>query len=195
MWPFYLSGWRVSGSRSTEQAVHMDSGRIWLANGIEIRRRSQSLERLTIIRTSAISGHTVLPAERFSSCSDRQAKPFSSPSPGSGNQFPLPNALQCVRTRLFMASVGPAWRAILHWCVNCKCHCACCSFCFKDSLVPSAILFSSGRELEDVMNGFRDIAQLPMCARADDDTFVHIRKPALWGDTYWCFGNFLPFTC
>ena len=29
---------------------------------------------------------------------------------------------------------------------------------FKDILVPSAILFSSGRELEYVMNGFRDIA-------------------------------------
>ena len=66
---------------------------------------------------------------------------------------------------------------------------------FKDILVPSAILFSSGRELEDVMNGFRDIAQLPMSVGAEDDTFVHIRKPALWGDTYWCFGNFLPFTC
>ena len=37
------------------------------------------------------------------------------------------------------------------------------------------------------MNGFRDIAQLRMCVGAEDATFVHIKKPALWGDTYWCF--------
>ena len=62
---------------------------------------------------------------------------------------------------------------------------------FKDILVPSAIKVPSGRELEDVMNGFRDIAQLRMCAGAVDGTFVHIKKPALWGDTYWCFKNFI----
>ena len=65
----------------------------------------------------------------------------------------------------------------------------------KDILVPSAIIFSSGSELEDVMNGFRDIAQLPMCAGAEDDTFLHIKKPDLWGDTNWRFRNFSPFTC
>ena len=41
---------------------------------------------------------------------------------------------------------------------------------FKDILVPSAIQFPSGRELEDVMNGFQDIAQLRMCAGAVDGT-------------------------
>ena len=61
---------------------------------------------------------------------------------------------------------------------------------FKVILVLSAILFSSGRELEYVMNGFRDIAQLPMCAGNEDDKFVHTKKPALWGDTYWYFRNF-----
>ena len=58
---------------------------------------------------------------------------------------------------------------------------------YKDILVLSAIIISSGRELEYVINGFLDIAQLPMCAGAEDDTFVHIKKPAPWRDTYWCF--------
>ena len=53
---------------------------------------------------------------------------------------------------------------------------------FKDILVPSAIKFPSGRELEDVMNGFQGIAQLQMCAGAVDGTFVHIKKQALLGD-------------
>ena len=75
--------------------VHMDSGRKRLANGMEMRRHSQSLEKLTIICMSAISGHTVLTAERFSSCSGRQATPFSGPSPGSGNQLPLPTNFPC----------------------------------------------------------------------------------------------------
>ena len=105
MWPLYLSGWRVGGGRSIEQAVHMDSGRKRLANGIEMRRHSQCLERLTIIWMGAISVHTVLTAERFSSCFDRQAKPFSGPSTGSGKKFPLPRALRCVCTGLFMASL------------------------------------------------------------------------------------------
>ena len=105
MWPLYLSGWRVGVALSTEQTVHIDSGRKRLANGIEMRRHSQSLERLTIIWMSAISVHTVLTAEHFRSCSNRQAKPFSGPSPGSGNQFLLPSALQCVCTGLFMASL------------------------------------------------------------------------------------------
>ena len=60
---------------------------------------------------------------------------------------------------------------------------------FKVILVPSGILFSSGREQEDVMNGFRDIAPPPMCTGAEDDTFVHIKKPALLGDRYWCFSH------
>ena len=105
MWPLYLSGWRVGGARSTEQPVHMDSGRKRLANGIERRRHFQCLERLTIIWMSAISVHTVLTAERFRSCYNRQAKPFSGLSPGFGSQLPLPNALRCVCTGLFMASL------------------------------------------------------------------------------------------
>ena len=63
---------------------------------------------------------------------------------------------------------------------------------FKVILVHSAILFSSGREQQDVMNDFRDIAQQPMCTGAEDDTFVHIKKPALWGDTYCCFNHSNP---
>ena len=60
---------------------------------------------------------------------------------------------------------------------------------FKVILVPSGILFSSGREQEDVMNGFRDTTPPQMCTGGEDDTFVHIKKPALWGDTYWCFSH------
>eukprot|EP00117_Sycon_ciliatum_P014843 scpid34720/ scgid14937/ Putative nuclease HARBI1; Harbinger transposase-derived nuclease len=62
---------------------------------------------------------------------------------------------------------------------------------FKNILVPAAIKFPSGRELEDVIAGFSDLAQLPMCAGAIDGTFVHIKKPALWGDNYWCYKNFI----
>ena len=61
----------------------------------------------------------------------------------------------------------------------------------KASLVPTAIKFPSGTELDNVMAGFRDLAQLPMCAGAIDGTFVHIKKPALWGDNYWCYKNFI----
>ena len=51
----------------------------------------------------------------------------------------------------------------------------------KDILVPSAIKFPCGRELEDVMNGFRDIAQLPMCAGAVGGTFLHIKEASSVG--------------
>ena len=61
----------------------------------------------------------------------------------------------------------------------------------KASLVPTAIKFPSGTELDNVMAGFRDLAQLPMCGGAIDGTFVHIKKPALWGDNYWCYKNFI----
>ena len=61
----------------------------------------------------------------------------------------------------------------------------------KGTLVPSAFKFPSGRELDEVMSGFRDLAQLQMCAGAVDGTFVHMKKPALWGDNYWCYENFI----
>ena len=60
---------------------------------------------------------------------------------------------------------------------------------FKDIMEPSAIKFPSRCELEYLMNGFRDIAQLRVCAGAVDGTFVHIKKQAPWGDTYCCFTN------
>eukprot|EP00117_Sycon_ciliatum_P039940 scpid76492/ scgid29430/ Putative nuclease HARBI1; Harbinger transposase-derived nuclease len=41
------------------------------------------------------------------------------------------------------------------------------------------------------MTGFEDLANLRLCAGAIDGTFVHIKKPALWGDTYWCYKNFI----
>ena len=85
------------------------------------------------------------------------------------------------------------WRAVLHWSFNCPLHCAWCNCFFESlaSLVPTAIKFPSGTELDNVMAGFRDLAQLPMCAGAIDGTFVHIKKPALWGDNYWCYKNFI----
>ena len=44
--------------------------------------------------------------------------------------IPLPKALQCACTGLPMASLLTSWASYMHWCVNCTCRCACCSFCF-----------------------------------------------------------------
>ena len=72
------------------------------SNGIQMRRHPQIPEEADdylderYLRTYFVDSRTFqfLP---------RQAKPFSGPSPGSGIQFLLPNALQYVGTSLFMA--------------------------------------------------------------------------------------------
>ena len=55
----------------------------------------------------------------------------------------------------------------------------------KENIVKSAIKFPGGRELDTVIDGFEQVAGLPMCAGAIDGTFVHMLKPSIWGDTYW----------
>ena len=65
----------------------------------------------------------------------------------------------------------------------------------KASLVPTAIKFPSGTELDNVMAGFRDLAQLPMCAGAIDGTFVHIKNPLSGEITTGAIKTSLRFTC
>ena len=61
----------------------------------------------------------------------------------------------------------------------------------KNGMVKKFIKFPSAAKLQSVMAGFEAIAGLRMCAGAVDGTFVHMQKPAVWGDTYWCYRNFI----
>ena len=60
-----------------------------------------------------------------------------------------------------------------------------------ERLVSSSIKIPGGRKLDCTMAGFESIAGLPMCAGAIDGTFIHMQKPSVWGDTYWCYRNFI----
>ena len=62
----------------------------------------------------------------------------------------------------------------------------------KDVTVRSLIKFpAGGLELDSVMDGFEREGGLPMCAGAIDGSFVHMLKPSVWGDTYWCYKNYI----
>ena len=61
----------------------------------------------------------------------------------------------------------------------------------KDTLVTTCIKFPSGHQLDVTMASFQAAAGLPMCAGAIDSTFVHMLKPSVWGDTFWCYKNFI----
>ena len=57
-------------------------------------------------------------------------------------------------------------------------------------LVPKAIWFPSGRELDQVLLDFECLSGgggLPQCAGAVDGTFMRIRKPCVYGDASWCY--------
>ncbi len=57
-------------------------------------------------------------------------------------------------------------------------------------LVPEAIRFSTGSELEQVMVDFEALCGLPCCGGALDGTFMPIKKPAEYGHTYFCYKRF-----
>ncbi len=57
-------------------------------------------------------------------------------------------------------------------------------------LVPEAIRFPTGSELEQVMVDFEALCGLPGCGGALDGTFMPIKKPAEYGDTYFCYKHF-----
>ena len=59
-----------------------------------------------------------------------------------------------------------------------------------DRLVPEAILFPTGRELDQVMVDFEALCGLPCCGGALDGTLMPIKKPADFGDTYFCYKKF-----
>lgn len=57
-------------------------------------------------------------------------------------------------------------------------------------LVPESILFPTGEELTQVISDFEALCGLPQCGGALDGTFMQIRKPSEFGDTYYCYKRF-----
>ena len=60
----------------------------------------------------------------------------------------------------------------------------------REKLTPNAILFPTASELEQVMVDFEALCGLPFCAGALDGTFMPIKKPEEFGDTYFCYKKF-----
>ena len=60
----------------------------------------------------------------------------------------------------------------------------------RDKLVPEVIRFPTGPELERVMVDFEALCGLPCCAGALDGTFMPMKKPSEFGDTYFCYKRF-----
>ena len=50
--------------------------------------------------------------------------------------------------------------------------------------------FPTASELEQVMVDFEALCGLPFCAGALDGTFMPIKKPEEFGDTYFCYKKF-----
>jgi hypothetical protein len=65
----------------------------------------------------------------------------------------------------------------------------------RTQLVPDAIMFPTGWELERVMVDFESLCGLPCYGAAIDWTFVPIEKPEHFGDTYYCYKKFCPTIC
>ena len=59
-----------------------------------------------------------------------------------------------------------------------------------EHLVLDSIRFPTGQELEQVLVDFESLSGLPQCGGAVDGTFMHIRKPVLFGDSFWCYKQF-----
>ena len=66
-----------------------------------------------------------------------------------------------------------------------------CVAVMKDVLVSMAIRFPAGLELQRVTDAFEQRCGLPLCAGALDGTFVRLKKPREWGDTYWCYKGYV----
>ena len=62
---------------------------------------------------------------------------------------------------------------------------------FRARLVPAAIVFPTGRELEQVLTDFESLCGLPYCAGALDGTFMSLKKPTEFGDSYFCYKKFI----
>ena len=60
----------------------------------------------------------------------------------------------------------------------------------RDRLTPNAIVFPMASELQQVMVDFEALCGLPCCAGALDGTFMPIKKPEEFGDTYFCYKKF-----
>ena len=60
------------------------------------------------------------------------------------------------------------------------------------NFVRESIRFPAGDELGQVIADFEHLygGGLPQCAGAVDGTFMHIRKPTIHGDSYWCYKNY-----
>ena len=60
----------------------------------------------------------------------------------------------------------------------------------RERLVHDAIKFPTGPELEQVIVDFKSLCGLPSCGGALDGTFMPIKKPSEFGDTYYCYKHF-----
>ena len=58
---------------------------------------------------------------------------------------------------------------------------------FYQHVVRDCIRLPEGSELDQVIVDMEDLAGLPQCAGAIDGTFVHIKKPTAYGDSYYCY--------
>jgi hypothetical protein len=54
----------------------------------------------------------------------------------------------------------------------------------RQRLIPEAIHFPTGQELQQVMVDFEDLCGVSMCAGALYGTFMGIKKPTEYGDTF-----------
>ena len=61
---------------------------------------------------------------------------------------------------------------------------------FLQELVPVSIKFPTGSELQQVMCDLESLCGLPCCAGAIDGTFMQIKKPTEFGDTYYCYKRY-----
>ena len=57
------------------------------------------------------------------------------------------------------------------------------------AVAMDAISFPRGEKLKDVIAEFEDLSGPPFCAGAIEGTFMKMRKPSDWGDSYWCYKN------
>ena len=59
----------------------------------------------------------------------------------------------------------------------------------KDVIVDLAVKFPTGALLDETIAKFESLSRLKMCGGAVDGTFMRIRKPTEWADSYWCYMN------
>ena len=60
----------------------------------------------------------------------------------------------------------------------------------RERLVHDVILFPTGPDLEQVMVDFQSLCGLPCCGGALDGTFMAIKTPSDFSDTYYCYKRF-----